>query len=291
MKVFIPALSGFCPGIRSAEQRILDIKNKQPDTPVYVFGYMINNRKYIQHLEDVQILTTHTIDNLPPDSLVAIRTHGIDRFIEETIKSRYEMIDLTCKNVKRVQTTIRQYSDNGYRILITGKKEHPEVKGLISYADVFHVIENSDDREYFFQHPNILLPPGKKNKLLIISQTTGNRKFFTETVTRAGQLQADIELKAIDTVCPVTEKKEEQALELQKQCNVSFVIGDPLSSNANKLYQRLSMHGENVHFIQDADMLISLGLPLQSDNCALVVSSASTPVFIEKEVCRYLESI
>lgn len=294
MKVFTPKLSGFCPGVRQAELRILDMRKKYPAKPVYVIGYMINNRKYIQYLASLQILTTDSIDNIPGDSLVAIRTHGIDRFIEETIRNRYEVIDLTCRNVKKVQKTIQQYSGKDYSVLITGKKDHPEVKGLISYAEVSHVIENSVDREYFFKNSKVLLHfPDKMNKLLIISQTTGNRRFFAETVAQAEQKwQYNVIIKHIDTtICPVTDKKEDQALELQKNCDVSFVIGDTISSNANKLYQRLKKHSDNVHFIEDAEMLKSLALPLKSYNSALVVSSASTPVFIENEVCRFLKSI
>ncbi|MBN2531312.1 MAG: 4-hydroxy-3-methylbut-2-enyl diphosphate reductase [Spirochaetales bacterium] len=293
MIIFIPELSGFCPGVRRAEQRILDIRKKYPERSVYVIGYMINNRRYIQYLAGLQILTTDTVDAVPEDSLVVIRTHGIDRFEEEAIRNRYEILDLTCKNVKKVQTRIQHYSDSGYHILITGKKDHPEVKGLMSYARVSHVIENDEDREYFFQNSGALLHfPDKTNKLLIISQTTGNRRFFADTIAKAEQhWHQDVVITTIDSICPVTDKKEKQALELQKSCDVSFVIGDTLSSNAHKLYQRLSKHSDNVHFIEDAGMLKSLTIPLQDYHSALVVSSASTPVFIENEVCRFLESI
>ena len=224
---------------------------------------------------------------------MVIRTHGMSRYKEEKIREKYEIIDLTCRNVKKVQTIIKRYSDDQYAVLITGKKKHPEVKGLVSYASISHVIENDDDLEFLLHNSNrLLFFPEKADKLLIISQTTGNRAFFTDVIHKVKEKwDTNTTIKSIDTICPITDKKEEQALELIKTCDVGFVLGDSLSSNAQKLYKRLSAAFHNVHFTADLHMLLSLSLPLQHYRSALVVSSASTPDFIEKEVCEFLEKM
>ena len=279
--------------MRKAEERILEIRKKYPKRLIYIPGFLINNRNYIKYLSSLHILTKKDTDPIPPDSLVVIRTHGISRFKEEKIRNTNEIIDLTCRNVKKVQKTIMHYSQNEYSVLITGKKHHPEVKGLVSYARISHVIEDYHGQEFFLQNSDkLLLFPEKKNKLLIISQTTGNRALFTDTVKKVKEKwDKHGIIKSIDTICPMTDKKEDQALELLKQCDVGFVLGDPLSSNAKKLYQRLSAAFHNVHFIEDLEMLQSLSLPLQHYHSALVVSSASTPNFIEKEVRLFLEQL
>jgi hypothetical protein len=46
-----------------------------------------------------------------------------------------------------------------------------------------------------------------------------------------------------------------------------------------------------VYFIEDADELRRLSLALKPDGKALLVSSASTPAFIETEIAAYLRSL
>ncbi|MBN2443391.1 MAG: 4-hydroxy-3-methylbut-2-enyl diphosphate reductase [Spirochaetales bacterium] len=293
MKILIPGLSGFCPGVRKAEEKLMTLRKSNFQRKICIPGYLINNKKYIEHLSSLRIQTLKKGEDIPTGALVGIRTHGMSRYEEEKIRKNHEIVDLTCRNVKKVQNIIEHYSRNDYCILITGKKNHPEVIGLESYAKVSYIIENTADADYFLQNArDIFNFPQKINKLLLISQTTGSRELFVETQEKVkAEWQQGVTIRCIDSICPVTDKKEEQALELQLRCDVSFVIGDPLSSNARKLYQRLLAASENVHFIEDAEMLKALSLPLSRYASALVVSSASTPVFIEDEVIAFLKSI
>ena len=96
-------------------------------------------------------------------------------------------------------------------------------------------------------------------------------------------------VEEFDSICPITTNKEKEALEIQKKVDITVVIGDPLSSNANKLYSILLSANPSTYFVQDLDHLIELGLPLHSFSTAQVVSSASTPEFVEGEIISYLQ--
>lgn len=294
MKVLIPGLSGFCPGVKAAERRIFNELNTNPENHHSVMGMMINNRKYIEYLQENCIETIQGVDEIDRGSTLFIRTHGMDKTLQKSLSPDFNLIDLTCSNVKRVQKIIAERSEAGAIIFITGKKSHPEVIGLKSYGENTIVFENETDLSDFIETPVL---NGRKFKqddfseLFITSQTTGNRTFFENTLKKIQSRWPEANLNYFNSICPVTEKKESEALKLQKDADISFVIGDPLSSNASKLFKLLKTADKNTWFIQDIIELKELKLNLQEFCCALVVSSASTPEFVESKVVNYLENI
>ena len=138
MQVTIDKYSGFCWGVvrtvQIAEQALLT-KEK-----VYVLGHIIHNPKEIERLEN-QGLTTITVDdfesiakeskelNIVPKIL--IRAHGEP---PETYKKAWllglEIIDATCPVVTKLQERVRKFYDQGYQVVIFGKKDHAEVLGV-----------------------------------------------------------------------------------------------------------------------------------------------------------------
>jgi len=295
MKLLIPRLSGFCPGVKYAEKILFQKRKNKAQIPIYVYGYMINNRKYIDYLKKFNILTVMAINKIEKGTHVAIRTHGINRNEEKYLQNHFQVIDLTCKHVKRVQLKIKEYSDQGYYILITGKKDHPEIKSLASYSHDYFIIETHKDLKVFLKKGKKLFHQINKPEylsIMVVSQTTGSRELFETTIASVKQKWGqNIKIVVFDSICPVTDKKEKEALKMQKQAEISFVIGDKLSSNANKLYKTLKRKNKNVFFIEDIKELKSLNLCLANYNIALVVSSASTPMFVEKNILAYLEEL
>lgn len=289
MEVIIPAHSGFCPGVKSAERKVFEEKRARPGRTLYVNGFLINNKNFIAFLEANGVRTVEAMEDVPDGSVVFIRTHGLHREEEAALRKKYEVVDLTCAHVKKVQEEIARRSREGYDTVIAGTKDHPETKGLVSYSTGrCHVLENPADLKAYARTMDT------SRRVFLCSQTTGSRAFFEE-VRRSLEVLYGPDQRArlcvFDPICPVTEKKEDEALRLQKETDVSFVIGDRLSANANKLYKRLSADKREVHFIEDRRELEALGLPLTRYRRALVVSSASTPGFIEKDVVDFLSSI
>lgn len=286
MKVVVPKHSGFCPGVKNAEQVIFREKEKRNRQSICVLGYMINNHNYIDYLYRNDIRTVDSLDEVKSDSIVAIRTHGCDRYLEKKIRNRFEVLDLTCRNVKRVQLTIQEHSEAGFFILITGKKIHPEIQGLVSYARGHFVIEQEQDLDEFIRQYT-----EGPDKIFIVSQTTGRQELFDTTIREIKRVFGNThEIEFYNSICPVTARKEREALGLQRQVEITLVIGDRLSSNANKLYSILSENGGRTYFFQDLGEIRESGVDWTGFKTAQVVSSASTPHFIEDEIINFLSS-
>lgn len=291
MQVFRPPLSGFCPGVTQAANRLLEFTKNLHGDPVYLLGELIHSHAYMQHLAAQGIRIVEDPFTLPRWSRLVVRTHGIDRYLEEELLARYRILDLTCPKVKRVQKLIRSVTND--QVVILGHKTHPEVIGLKSYSEAAVVLENGEEALDFIRCMK-RLHSGKSEVqgITIVSQTTGTELFFNEITERiSSELGNLIPVTQRNTICPVTGKKEKEALAMQPSCDFSIVIGDAHSANANKLYERLHSVNPATLFVDSLATLRQNQAVLNSIQSVMVVSSASTPPFIEKQLISFLESL
>ena len=295
MKVYIPEYSSFCPGVKLAEKNLFEKKTSDPFSPIYVLGQLIHNNQYSEFLSREGIQTVESENEIPKASTTVIRTHGIDRKLEEKLRKNLKIVDLTCNKVKHLQKIIFDHAEKRYFVIITGKKDHPEVTGLRSYAKDHFIVEDEAgivELERIFQDSALSFIKGNYCRILIVSQTTGNRSLFEKTAEKVHEIcPQNCEIKIHDSICSITSIREKESVRLQKRSDVTFVIGDRSSANANKLYEKLKMNQENTYFIENLKELFSLNLPMNQYQSSLVVSSSSTPEFVEKEVIEYLASL
>jgi 4-hydroxy-3-methylbut-2-enyl diphosphate reductase len=282
MDIIVPNLTGFCPGVKRAQTKLFALKN-QTAKSIYVLGHLIHNRNYIENLEKQGIHTVQSVDEIPPGGHGVIRTHGIPKDLEIKLAKKTAILDCTCGKVKKIQNIISEHSGRGFFVVITGKKDHPEVRGLKSYAAQGIVVESVQD----IQKEIDILPKGK---VLLISQTTADRKLFDDVRTFLTEILEKTEVTAYDSICDITVRKENEALRLQAAADAAFVIGDEISSNAKRLYSTLKQNGR-VYFIHSAADLRTTTFPFKDWRSVMVVSSASTPDYIEAEVIAYLQNL
>jgi 4-hydroxy-3-methylbut-2-enyl diphosphate reductase len=293
MEVIIPDLSGFCPGVKAAERSIYKLKSRCPGSLLIVYGYLINNRKYISYLEEQGVHTVNDMESIPAGATAIIRTHGLDRNEEALLRERFSVIDLTCPKVKKVQHEIDVHAQAGYAVVIVGTEDHPETRGHKSYAGECLIIGRIEDGDSILERLRPQGPADRPRKVFLCAQTTASRDLFEAIVSRfkaAGSRSFD--LSVYDSICPVTDRKEKESLRLQKQVDVTFVVGDKISANATELFRILSQDPAcPAYFIEDVVELRKLSPAPKPDGRALLVSSASTPGFIETEIVAYLRGL
>lgn len=261
----------------------MDELARHPGRPLVVLGELIHNRRFVERLESLGVRTIADPAEAPSGAAIAIRTHGIDRKREAAARSRSEVIDLTCGTVKRLQRLVRERSDRGELVVISGAAAHPETRGLVSYADDPVVIETSANLDTFLSRP-----PDPGRGILVISQTTGDPALFRETADRVSALPGR-RVDVVDSICPVTSRRERAAIALRGRADIVVVVGDPASSNAGKLFKALD--DGRARFVEDLEGLKALRLDLSGVRTAIVVSSSSTPGFIESEIIDYLKTL
>lgn len=237
MNIIVGKTSGFCYGVkRTVNGSLEEIKNKG-NKNIYCLGELVHNKQVITDLEQKGIKLINNIDEIENNnSKVIIRAHGVEKKIYDLAKNKgIELIDYTCPNVLRIHKIAEEYEKNGYYILLTGTKNHPEIIGTMSYCgNNFDLIEKEEDINKAinkFNKTNI-------KKLLLISQTTYSIKKFKNIEKLVKEnISEDINLVIKNTICLATEQRQAEAKELSAKVDMMIIIGGKNSSNTKKLYE------------------------------------------------------
>ena len=129
--------AGFCYGVKRAVETAKKLKAENPDKNVFVLGELIHNTDVINELEALGI---KTINEIPKngEGVCVVRSHGeAPEVIEKIQNAGFELVDLTCPDVKKVQQKAIELAKEGYFLVIVGKSEHPEVVGIKANAKLW----------------------------------------------------------------------------------------------------------------------------------------------------------
>lgn len=276
MEVILAKTAGFCPGVRRAVNTVYE-EAAGGEAPVDTFGPIIHNEEVVSELESMGVHVLEGTEALKDkkEGTLIIRSHGVSRAVYERMKQcGCRIVDATCPYVLRIHNLVRDYSRQGYRIVIAGSPNHPEVEGIRGWAD--------PERTTILQDPEeagqFSVPPGEK--LFIVAQTTFNFNKFQDIVEIITEKGYDRIVR--NTICSATEERQKEASEISARVDAMIVIGGKNSSNTRKLYEICLEKCVNTYLIQtknDLDLSI-----FQSFGCVGITAGASTPNIIIEEV-------
>jgi len=188
--------------------------------------------------------------------------------------------DATCPDVGIIAGKIKQHSRKGYATVVFGDPDHPEVIGLMGYAEgKGHVVQSMADVE--------ALPP-LGPLVCMVSQSTMFTHEFEALASRLRQQYPDAVV--IDTICGATKERQSDLVKLVEQgAEAIVVIGGHHSANTRKLAKLATLQGKPTFHIETAKDLDPEAF--RSYKVVGVTAGASTPDFIIDEVCSILEGI
>ena len=276
MKIELASAYGFCFGVK----RAIKIAEENPGSVTY--GPLIHNKDEIDRLKDgFDIGLAEDLKEAEEHESIVIRTHGIPRDELAELKTQEkEIIDATCPYVTTPQKIVAKMSEEGYSIVVFGDKNHPEIRGVISYAE--------DQRNAFvvLDEDDIDTLP-LKSKVAIVAQTTRRPDDFTKIVAKL-VLQSK-EVRVFNTICNATFENQDAAAELAKRADVMIVIGGKHSSNTKQLHLIAKNYCPDSYLIENESELKSewfTGKAL----CG-ISAGASSPDWIVQNVVDRIEAI
>ena len=140
MKVILAEKAGFCFGVKRAVDTAFEKAEEAAASgrSIYSYGPVIHNEEVVKRLEDkgVKILNSlEDIVNLPKDSLIILRSHGVGKDVYETIEAAgHEYVDTTCPFVKNIHKIVDEKSKEGAAIILIGNPGHAEVEGTLGHC-------------------------------------------------------------------------------------------------------------------------------------------------------------
>jgi 4-hydroxy-3-methylbut-2-enyl diphosphate reductase len=285
MKVIVAENCGFCPGVRNAisiAEKVLTQKKS-----VYSLGPIIHNKDVVERLAEAGLKTVDSVEQilpLPSGGTVLIRSHGAaPKQIAELKKRGVNIVDATCVLVKRVQRIAKELGRGGYKVVVIGDENHPEVQAVVGSAkDVVVIADESDLHK---------LP--LNGKLGIVCQTTQSQEHFSRMLGAIGR-HGFSELKVINTLCREAIKRQESAVQLCKQVDIMFVLGGLESANTCRLAELCKKYNSRTFHLQnwsEFDKSVLFGKKTDLPQIAGVTAGASTPEWIIAEFVENLAKI
>ncbi len=280
MKIIQAKELGFCYGVCRAID-MLEKAAKQYNS-LETLGPVVHNEQVSKRLDKLGI---HVINSLQEISsaVVAISSHGVSSEVESQLRSKpVTVIDTTCPFVSRAQIAARRLAEVGFFVIIFGEAGHPEVKGILGYAQN-KGLATLDGASIAKLHT---LP----RRLGILSQTTQIPEHFNAFVKDVIDLtlQRDAEIRILDTICHDIRKRQSLSLDLASKVDMMLVIGGKSSANTRRLLELCSVRTET-HMIEKSEEIDLLWL--KGKQTIGITSGTSTAEFSITEVIKRLEDL
>lgn len=280
MKILLAKSSGFCMGVRRAVEMVLDTSIEQA-SPIYTFGPLIHNPQVLKVLEEKGI---RILEEVPEQGsgTVLIRAHGVPPEIKTRLKEAgFNILDATCPRVIKIQTIIKKFAKKNHSIIIVGDQNHPEVVGLLGYADgKGHVVDGYEKLERLPEFENAI----------IVAQTTQNME-TCEKMKRWAQNKHP-NYRVFETICDSTEKRQADVKHLSQTVDAVLVVGGRNSGNTRRLAEIARESGKPVYHIESEADFNGLNLDSLVEAPYIgITAGASTPNWMIKKVYRALEQL
>ena len=212
--------------------------------------------------------------------VVVVRAHGISPQRRQYLKSLgLPFRDGTCPDVGIIAGKVKLHAEQGYQVIIFGDPAHPEVIGLVGYANGrAHVVSSETDLDEL---------PELGEKVAMVSQST---MFTHEFRNLSGRLVKKYpNLLVFDTICGATKERQSDLVQLVEEgAQAIVVIGGKHSANTRKLAKLASSHNRPTFHVETAEDLIPEAF--REFDTVGVTAGASTPEFIIRSVCEKLET-
>lgn len=278
MKVKVAKEAGFCFGVKRAMKMAWDELELNSD--IYALGPLIHNKQAVQKYEDKGLITVDNINDIPNNQSVIIRSHGVSRDIYDKADfNNLDVIDTTCPFVKKIHNIVKEAYENGFKIIIIGDKNHPEIIGINGWCEnsavILKSIEDLND-----------LNLDNNNKYCVVAQTTLNLELYNKIVDALSKKLDNITFN--NTICSATKTRQQAAKDLSVDVDCMIVIGGKHSSNTQKLVNICKEQVPTFAIETKEDLDID---KLNKFNLIGVTAGASTPDWIIEDVISFIESL
>ena len=276
-KIYLISPRGFCAGVTRAIE-IVELAIKKYGPPVYVNHEIVHNKYVIDELSDKGAVFLDNINDAPPDRPFIFSAHGVSKDVElHANKKNKIVINATCPLVTKVHVQAMKFFELGYRIILIGHKNHPEVIGTMgqlpsgsielveTVSDVMKLSINDDDNFAYLTQTTLSLDDTKK---LIEALKVRLPKIISSPK---------------EDICYATSNRQKAIKEYAQICDAFIVVGSSNSSNSNRLVEvaknagcenSILLENEVNLNVKDYELMTSIGIS----------SGASVPDILVKNV-------
>jgi len=243
-KLLLSQPRGFCAGVERAIETVEKALNLW-GAPIYVKHEIVHNRYVVEDLRTKGAVFIEDIKDVPEGARLIYSAHGVSPSVRDEAKARNLIeIDATCGLVTRVHSAVKRFAQQGYQIILIGHRNHVEIIGTAGEApEVTTIIESPEDVSQLSFRPD--------EKLFYITQTTLSLDDVKEITDALIKKYPHVETLPSSSICYATTNRQMALREITDQTDLVLVVGDPTSSNSNRLREVASTRGIDSYLINN----------------------------------------
>ncbi len=251
------------------------LKFENPDREVFVLGELIHNTDVIEELERLGV---RTLNDVPErgSGICIVRSHGeAPETIEKIEAAGFELVDLTCPDVKKVQQKAVELAKAGYFVVVVGESSHPEVVAIKANAQIYGevIVASSAAQLRSYDIPQ---------KVGVVVQTTQRISTLNEIV----EYLEGKDLQVANTICASTAMRQTEAQELAQNSDLMLVVGSKKSANTTHLAEILKNITKTIHIENDRELDAYKDLIENAQNIAITAGASTPQTIIEKVITK-----
>jgi 4-hydroxy-3-methylbut-2-enyl diphosphate reductase len=213
--------------------------------PLTILGDLVHNPSVLGGLEAKGIAVARDVADVKTPTLM-VTAHGTsERSLARTRTLGLRVVEATCPLVHVAHRAVAALVRDGYHVVIVGRRDHVEVRGLTDDLDRFDVVLEDEDVFALDEHP----------RFGVAAQTTQPVEKVRHLVALIRRRFPKSDVRFLDTVCKPTKERQSAAIEMARQSDVVIVVGGQSSNNTRELVNTCSRYCARVHHVQtDADV-------------------------------------
>ena len=233
LKILLASPRGFCAGV----DRAIEIVKKtllKYGSPVYVRHEIVHNTQVVENLKKLGAIFVEELDEIKDRSRpVIFSAHGVPKSVpEEASNKKMFYVDATCPLVTKVHREAEFLYKNGYKVILIGHKNHPEVlgtmgqlpEGSIKLIETTKHAQNLDIKEF-------------KQPVAYVTQTTLSVDDTKDIIEILKSKFPNIKSPIKEDICYATTNRQEAVKKIAPLCDMFFVVGSKNSSNSQRLVE------------------------------------------------------
>lgn len=276
--------AGFCYGVKRAVETAKKLKKENPNKNIYVLGDLIHNMDVIKELDDLGIKTIYEIPQ-KGDGICIVRSHGEAPEVFKRLENAgFEVVDMTCLDVKKVQQKAIELAKDNYFVIIVGKANHPEVIAIKANAEQFSnkvLVATSIDEIKPFENEI-----KEHKKVGIVVQTTQMLSTLNAISDYINSIAKEVLIH--NTICQSTAMRQSEAKEMAKSSDLMVVVGSKKSANTTHLAEILKDITNTIHIENDSELAFNFDFIKNAKEIG-ITAGASTPQNIINNVVSKLK--
>ena len=233
LKILLASPRGFCAGV----DRAIEIVKKtllKYGSPVYVRHDIVHNTQVVENLKKLGAIFVEELGEIKDRSRpVIFSAHGVPKSVpEEASNKKMFYVDATCPLVTKVHREAEFLYKNGYKVILIGHKNHPEVLGTMGQLP-----EGSIKLIETTKHAQNLDIKELKQPVAYVTQTTLSVDDTKDIIEILKSKFPNIKSPIKEDICYATTNRQEAVKKIAPLCDMFFVVGSKNSSNSQRLVE------------------------------------------------------